>query len=957
MDETETKNSNDPIILKQELDINLNDLFTIDFKNLKIFLTTILKNQNEMSQKMNTIETSIDDKENKNNKNFLILDKKIKAIEQNFSLNSEKLNDLKKEFDNRDNQEKEEIEIPPPPKKKENVEFIISNLNMEIVASNYNKTDDKDKTKDILPKEEEKKEEKKEEVKEEIKEDKKEKEEDKKEEIKEEIIINEIKKTPTIKKPNLSEKDKKVQEKEITEEEPVKIEEEKKIPEKEIKPIIKEVPQKIIERRYENPYRNIPIRTYNNEMIDELLTKFPTLLTDFDKLKNQVTLLEKKFKANEMNNKLIGYKASDNSSSEEITYLKLQIKDLLNKNSALEKDRDNIKKDIEQMQVKLKDLNIIDIIEATKFDQGNVDITKALVMTLEQKVFKKTQLIDEKIKHLEESMNKVETEQKNIKNFSEILKLSNEDNKRMMKNLEEIENKTAEEILSLNNEMNNINNEIKKLKNFETKTNEALKNHQIAIEMLESNLKNIDNKLQELEENLEENEPKKPGIDKQHFQKFKNEVYENLKDLKKKNVDLEKEIEYFKQHPDLIRALEEIKKIQKEINVKVNKTDFLDLKDKFSNFSIEIINLSDSVDKVQELAYKTKNEMGFFLKRLEVLSATQVSFRASLNDLIKKQQDILIDASKYLDLGNFEKFLLEFKKEKETNDNNFASMNKLLTEMAETIKSKTGVEDLKLFEQIIKNKLEELKLYSLRKLADKIETNRNIRYLDSQIRHIIDFYIKKSDKSESWLLAKKPLGGFSCASCESYIGDLKNNAKEFTPWSKYPSREDKNYRYGSGFSRMLNMLNIDFKNQLDAIKDNAYESDNEGRNSAEPKTSQHRRFSKNLSTIDVYNNNINSTLNKNKHTEILPKISLNKNNGRDINSNNNNTTKIVNSEYTSMDGIENGKSKEMNELYTLNNENDNGKYREFTTRKEDEPHAIKIYRKYKNKNNEDDKKE
>ena len=49
---------------------------------------------------------------------------------------------------------KEEIEIPPPPNKKENVEFIISNLNMEIVASKNNKTDDKDKTKDILPKEE-----------------------------------------------------------------------------------------------------------------------------------------------------------------------------------------------------------------------------------------------------------------------------------------------------------------------------------------------------------------------------------------------------------------------------------------------------------------------------------------------------------------------------------------------------------------------------------------------------------------------------------------------------------------------------------------------------------------------------------------------------------------------------------------------------------------------------------
>ena len=253
--------------------------------------------------------------------------------------------------------------------------------------------------------------------------------------------------------------------------------------------------------------------------------------------------------------------------------------------------------------------------------------------------------------------------------------------------------------------------------------------------------------------------------------------------------------------------------------------------------------------------------------------------------------------------------------------------------MAETIKSKSGAEDLKLFEQMINNKLEKLKLYSVRKLADKIETNRNIRYLDSQIRHIIDFYIKKADKTESWLIAKKPLGGFSCASCESYIGDLKNT-KEFTPWSKYPNREDKNYRYGSGFSRMLNMLNIDFKNQLDAIKDNAYESDNEGRTSVEPKTSQHRRFSKNLSSVDVYNTNINSTHKNNKHLEIFPKISINKNSRQEIS--NNNTTNLNNNEFHSVDRNENGKNNEMNESNILNNENDNDKY--------------------KHKNNEDNKK-
>ena len=131
MDETETKNSNDEIILKEELDININDLFTIDFKNLKIFLTTILKNQNKISQKMNVIESNITNKEKKNDKNFSILNKKIKAIEQNFSINSDKLDDLKKELDLKENKEpEEEQEIPDREKNKEDTEYLISNSNM-----------------------------------------------------------------------------------------------------------------------------------------------------------------------------------------------------------------------------------------------------------------------------------------------------------------------------------------------------------------------------------------------------------------------------------------------------------------------------------------------------------------------------------------------------------------------------------------------------------------------------------------------------------------------------------------------------------------------------------------------------------------------------------------------------------------------------------------------------------
>ena len=396
---------------------------------------------------------------------------------------------------------------------------------------------------------------------------------------------------------------------------------------------------------------------------------------------------------------------------------------------------------------------------------------------------------------------------------------------------------------------------------------------------------------------------------------------------------MEKEIEYLKKHPDLIKAKEDIIKLQKEILVKVNKTDYLDLKDKFNAQSVDIANLTDSIDKIQDITNKTKNEISFFLKRLESLSAAQVSTRTALNDLMKKQEQFLFDTSKYLEQNTFNQLLISLQKEKESNEEKIESINKVLKEMAETLKTKSGSEDMKVFEELINNKLEELKLFTLRKLADKIETSRNIKYLDSQIRHIIDVYIKKENKNDSWLIAKKPLGGFSCASCESYLGELKNT-KEFTPWSKYPNRDDKNYRYGSGFSRMLNMLNLDFKNQLDSIKDNAYESDNEGRNSAEPKTIHSHRFSKNLSSVNIYSPKINSrnvNTNESNRNEIFPTIRLNKRFEKNKN------------EYMSVDLSDN----KINESSNVNNDNTN--IREDIMRKSDEPHLIKIFRKNKMK--------
>ena len=57
------------------------------------------------------------------------------------------------------------------------------------------------------------------------------------------------------------------------------------------------------------------------------------------------------------------------------------------------------------------------------------------------------------------------------------------------------------------------------------------------------------------------------------------------------------------------------------------------------------------------------------------------------------------------------------------------------------------------------------------------------------------------------------LGGHSCASCETYLGDL-NPEQKFINWNKFPKKEKDNNadilkRVQNGYSRLLQMINFD----------------------------------------------------------------------------------------------------------------------------------------------------
>jgi hypothetical protein len=891
-----------------------------------------------MAQKIKDLENKFQEHDSKTYNNYSQIEKKIKIIEKQKEIpEKRKQNKNDKDYINKEKYltSKTDLEIIRSKGKKRDKENNKYNIDKnEEERNDISKDDNKDDNKD------ENKDENTDENKDEYKDENKDESKDDNNNVDDKNDDDNIKRKPKNKTMKYKEKDEENKNDTIPEEEYVKTGNESETEKGETNKYDDDHSEynRSKNKLRDSAYQNIPIKTNEYQANEYMMNK---MKKDIEELKKKVNEIEKKNKSIERGSRFLSLKSLDNNTLEDFQFLKLQMKDIQNKNNDLLKENETIKKDLEEIKIKVKDFDIYEIFKDCKIDQGSIDMARGLVISLEQKVFRKTALIDDKIKRLDDGINKIEVENKNTKNIAEILKLSIEDIRRMLKNLEELENKNAEDNLTMSNDINDIKSDMKKNNNnLDNKYHELNKNYNNLLDKMQKNLSELEQKITENQNISTENEkmPKKGNnaVDNEIFMKLKNNFNEAINDLKKKDSDLERQIDLLKLNPDLSKAKDDILKLEKELSQKANNKEFLDLKDKLGLHVLNLNNLRESIDRIQEVSNKAKNDMGFLLKRLESLSAAQVATRTALDELLGKEQQFFFDSSKYLELVAFNKFAAGIQKEREKAEQNINSIHKILNDMAEIIKTKSSSEDMKMFEEIINNKLEELKLYCIKKFSDKIENNKNIKYLDSQIRHIIDVYIKKLDKAESWLIAKKPLGGYSCASCEAYLGELKKSQDyNYTPWNKYPNRErEKNFRLGNGFSRMLNMLNVDFKNQIDAIKDNDYESDNEGRNSADPKLNP-RRLSKNMSSLNINNTATNNNINKHN---ILPKIPLNK--GEENNA------------FLSMD-LDVGGTGNINDSSGANGANNESEGLKSNVEKsEEQPHVVKVYR--KNRNNSGD---
>ena len=455
-----------------------------------------------------------------------------------------------------------------------------------------------------------------------------------------------------------------------------------------------------------------------------------------------------------------------------------------------------------------QEMNMADLLKANDIT-GDIDgeennkVVINLITKLESRMNNKMKMNDERLSKMEQNNYKSQKEIQNIKNAQDLNKrninMLKQSNENMITNMKMLESKIINKGAEIEQRFELEQKETKIIKKESTKEIKEKENASI----LESPKKD---EKERKDSYISESRKTEPQFDLENNEKIK-EIISKLSDLETsvKKIPNQLGIEQIKLDVNtvksairnfaLINDLKESKEKEEDIQKQLNF-----LKEQFEDF------ISNNAD--HEDLQNVKRKMELLNSKAHELEENYQLLSNRLN-IDNKNKTSVTSTDKYLETIIFDNFKSQIIKEFSSVNDNFTHLRRLVDNILESLKNKPSYRDIKALEEEIMLKYEELKVASNKKFAERIETTKNFKYLDTQIKNILQIYIKKEKRSENWILAKKPITNL-CASCEAYIGELKDN-NNYQPWNKYPLKDpnDKVYRLGNGFSKMLQMVQLD----------------------------------------------------------------------------------------------------------------------------------------------------
>ena len=581
---------------------------------------------------------------------------------------------------------------------------------------------------------------------------------------------------------------------------------------------------------------------HSGEKNKELFNKILKRLKAHDKQINDLLL---------RNNEFIVINKNIKVNKNEVEELEKQMKNLKNNISDINRKMQGYNEDLDKIKVKVTDFDVYDLF---KGGEGDVDLdaAKILIKTLENKVMKKFEIYDERNKVNDKNLFKMHEDVTNALAIVDGMKTKTDKN---AENLEELNQNYQKKMSELDNTIEELQRQL-----------EVISSKLSSKPDITHFKKDFEKKLKDLEEKLNSkldlflnNSQPTNNDTNDNSSVSKNEILSLIKELRKRLGDLEKfsATNFEKIHADDIKK--RLTKLESEMNKRAGKYELQELNEKFRSLEEFTKDLNFKEDGLQQFTEKVRLDLAQIIKKIEFLSGeySKLAFNKSgendegLNN---------VDMSEFLDLKTYNDNKKDINNKFEKVRLGFEDLSREIDEILSKLAHTPTDKDFSEFQNILKNMIDELKISSNKRYADKIETSKSIKFIETQIKALHDAYLRKNEAGDNWLLAKKPINNYVCASCEANIKGELDKRTEFVPWNRYPQRDDKAYRIGHGFSRMLQMVNEDIiKN---AGEKGGYSSDEDNKKI-------------NMKT----NNNISQIVDKNLQVNTsvkLPKVSRKK---------------------------------------------------------------------------------
>ena len=544
----------------------------------------------------------------------------------------------------------------------------------------------------------------------------------------------------------------------------------------------------------------------SNEQIKlepELISKFFKKVNDLEKKVNQM---------NKYTNDDISPKIESNTGI--INNINKQLEQFNQGADEIKKEFLLFKDEFDKVKIKVEDFNIYDIFKGdSSSGVGNTDVNNALIQALEKKVFKKFDIYDEKNKKNDEDLFKTGENIKKLKGLTD--------------NLKNIIHKNTDKIKEIENNFDDYKNVINKRIDEIKDNNTLIQNDLHSIENkndTEKKLKDLEDKLNKLLEKpkeqiiIKQNDEVEPQFNKK-FEEFDNLIKEIKKSMNQTEKNINKKID-----EENKATLDKISLLEKEIQTKLNAKELSQINDKLYNLEEIIKSLNSNFDILQQYSEKFKSDFNNIYKKLEFLYGEIYQLKEVKDkDVLKKYSGF--DTNNFLSQPIFNLFKKEVASRFEKIKTDLDHLNNNFETISSSLNSLPSNKDFSKFQNGLINLIEDLKTSFHKKYMERSDIQRALKLIDNQIKTLNEV-TKKYEASDTWLLAKKPIGNYQCASCEANLKDLEHK-DNFVAWNRYPTREEKTYRIGHGYSRILEMVNEEVIKSFENKDNKGYVSDDD----------------------------------------------------------------------------------------------------------------------------------